>query len=174
MSKSYKQRLAEITTLIFDVDGVFTDSMVYVMPNGQFVRRLNSKDGYAVQYAAKKGLRLAVITGGNSIDVRDGLNNLGIKHVFLKSRNKEEVFDTFVQNEGINPEEVLYMGDDIPDFKVLEKSGLATCPADAAEEIKAICDYVSVKKGGHGCVRDIIEQTLKVKGQWLDDDALEW
>jgi len=174
MSRSYKERLNEITTLIFDVDGVFTDGMVLVMPDGQFVRRMNSKDSYALQFAVKKGLRIAIITGGNSIAVRDGLHSLGVKHIFLQSRNKEQVFDTFVENQGITASEVLYMGDDIPDYRVMEKCGLATCPADAAEEIKSISDYVSVKKGGHGCVRDVIEQTLKVQGKWFDEDALEW
>jgi 3-deoxy-D-manno-octulosonate 8-phosphate phosphatase (KDO 8-P phosphatase) len=174
MSKSYKERLNEITTLIFDVDGVFTDGMVLVMPDGQFVRRMNSKDSYALQFAIKKGLRIAIITGGNSIAVRDGLHSLGVKHIFLQSRNKEQVFDTFVEKQGISASEILYMGDDIPDYRVMEKCGLATCPADAAEEIKSISDYISVKKGGHGCVRDIIEQTLKVQGKWFDEDALEW
>jgi 3-deoxy-D-manno-octulosonate 8-phosphate phosphatase (KDO 8-P phosphatase) len=174
MSKSYKERLHEITTLIFDVDGVFTDGMVLVMPDGQFVRKMNSKDSYAIQFAVKKGLRIAIITGGNSLAVRDGLHSLGVKHIFLQSRNKEEVFDTFVEKQGITAEEVLYMGDDIPDYRVMEKAGLAACPADASEEIKSISDYVSVKKGGHGCVRDIIEQTLKVQGKWFDEDALEW
>jgi len=174
MSKSYKEKLNDITTLIFDVDGVFTDGMVLVMPDGQFVRKMNSKDSYALQFAIKKGMRIAVITGGNSIAVRDGLHSLGVKHIFLQSRNKEQVFDTFVQKQGITAAEVLYMGDDIPDHRVMEKSGLATCPADAAEEIKSISDYVSVKKGGYGCVRDVIEQTLKVQGKWFDEDALEW
>lgn len=174
MSKSYKQRLHEVTTLIFDVDGVFTDGMVLVMPDGQFVRSMNTKDSYAIQFAVKKGLRIAIITGGNSIALRDGLYGLGVKHIFLQSRNKEEVFDTFVEKQGITVDEVLYMGDDIPDYKVMEKAGLATCPADASEEIKSISDYVSVKKGGYGCVRDIIEQTLKIQGRWFDEDAHEW
>jgi len=174
MSKSYKELLPQITTLIFDVDGVFTDGIVLVMPNGEFVRRMNSKDSYAVQYAVKKGMRLAVITGGNSLDVKAGLENLGVKDVFLSSHNKEQVYDRYLNEHGLNPEEVLYMGDDIPDFKVMEKSGIATCPADAAEEIKKLSDYVSVKNGGQGCVRDVIEQTLKVQGKWFDEDALNW
>ncbi|MEM9050776.1 MAG: HAD hydrolase family protein [Bacteroidota bacterium] len=174
MSKSYKELLPQITTFIFDVDGVFTDGVVLVMPGGQFVRRMNSKDGYAVQYAAKKGYRLVVITGGNSVDVKAGLEGLGVKHVFLSSHNKEKVYDQYLSDHNLDPKEVLYMGDDIPDFKVLEKSGVATCPADAAEEVKKISDYVSVKKGGKGCVRDVIEQTLKVQGKWFDEDALDW
>ena len=174
MSKSYKELLPQITTFIFDVDGVFTDGVVLVMPGGQFVRRMNSNDGYAVQYAAKKGYRLVVLTGGNSVDVKAGLEGLGVKDVFLSSHNKEKVYDQYLSDHNLDPQEVLYMGDDIPDFKVLEKSGVATCPADAAEEVKKISDYVSVKKGGKGCVRDVIEQTLKVQGKWFDEDALDW
>jgi 3-deoxy-D-manno-octulosonate 8-phosphate phosphatase (KDO 8-P phosphatase) len=174
MSKTYKERLTEITTMIFDIDGVFTDGMVHVMPDGQLLRKLSVKDSYALQYAIKKGVNIAIITGGNSIAIHDSLQRLGVKHIFLKSKNKEQVFDTFVQKLGITAEQVLYMGDDIPDFRVMEKAGVAACPADASEEIKQISDYVSNRNGGGGCVRDIIEQTLKVQGLWFDDDAHEW
>jgi len=174
MSRTYKERLSEITTMIFDIDGVFTDGMVHVMPDGQLLRKMSVKDSYALQYAIKKEVNIAIITGGNSMAVHDSLQRLGVKHIFLKSRNKEEVFDTFVKKLGITTAEVLYMGDDIPDYKVMEKAGVAVCPADASEEIKRISDYVSVKGGGMGCVRDIIEQTLRVQGKWFDDDAHEW
>ena len=174
MSKSYKERLTEISTLIFDIDGVFTDGMVHIMPDGQLLRKMSVKDSYALQFAIKKGLNIAIITGGNSIAVHDSLQRLGVKHIFLQSRNKEQVFDTFVQKQGITSKEVLYMGDDIPDYKVMEKAGVAACPADASEEIKQVSDYVSNRNGGAGCVRDIIEQTLRVQGKWFDEDALEW
>ncbi len=160
--------------MIFDIDGVFTDGMVHVMPDGQLLRKLSVKDSYALQYAIKKGVRIAIITGGNSIAVHDSLQRLGVKHIFLQSKNKERVFDTFVAKQGITSAEVLYMGDDIPDYRVMEKAGIAVCPADASEEIKGISDYVSIREGGKGCVRDIIEQTLRVQGKWFDDDALEW
>jgi 3-deoxy-D-manno-octulosonate 8-phosphate phosphatase (KDO 8-P phosphatase) len=174
MKKSYKEHLVNITTLIFDIDGVFTDGMVHVMPDGQLIRKLSVKDSYAVQYALKKGYRIAIITGGNSMAVHDSLQRLGVKHIYLESRNKEEVFDRFVSKYNLRLSEILYMGDDIPDFKVMEKVGVATCPADASEEIKSISDYVSHRKGGEGCVRDIVEQTLRVQEKWFDNDALEW
>lgn len=159
---------------MFDVDGVFTDGHVLINPDGQFIRKLSSKDGYAVQFAIKKGYRIVIITGGNSIAVRDGLQSLGIKYIFLESSNKVQVFDKFVADHKLKPEEIVYMGDDIPDYRVMQKAGLAVCPADAAEEIKHICHHVSNKEGGKGCVRDIIEQTMKVQGKWFDDDSHEW
>lgn len=174
MGKSYKELLPQITTLIFDVDGVFTDGTVEILPDAQLIRRLNVKDSYAVQYAIKKGLSIAIITGGNSIAIRDVLQGLGIQHVFMSSRNKAEVFHSFLDEHGIDEKEVLYMGDDIPDYEVMSRSAIAACPADASPEIKKISQYVSQRKGGDGCVRDIIEQTLKVQGKWFDQDAFEW
>lgn len=172
--KSYKELLHSITTFVFDIDGVFTDSNVFIMPDGELVRRINSRDGYAVQLAVKNGYQIVVITGGKSEAVKKSLSNLGVHHVFLASSNKEEVFDAFVAEHNLSREEILYMGDDIPDYKVMLKSAVATCPADAAEEIKAICHYVTVKKGGEGCVREIIEQVMKLQGKWLKDDAFHW
>lgn len=174
MDKSYKEHLPGIKTLIFDVDGVFSDGMVSVMPDGQLVRRLCVKDSYAVQYAVKKGYTVALITGGNSIAVRDSFQSLGIRHIFMSAQNKKEVFENFIGKEGIQPEEVLYMGDDIPDYEVMSLVGVAACPADASPEIKQISHYISAKKGGQGCVRDIIEQTLKVQGNWFHEDAFHW
>jgi len=174
MTTSYKQRLATITTLIFDVDGVFTDGMVTVMPDGQLLRRLSSKDSYALQYAIKKGMRVAIITGSNSMVVADSLRHLGVRHVFLESKNKLAVYEKYIGDQGISDEEILYMGDDIPDYAVLSRVGVSTCPADASQEVKSICQYVSHKKGGNGCVRDVIEQTLRAKDKWFDDDAHEW
>jgi len=174
MTKSYKELLPSITTLIFDVDGVFTDGTVQVMPDGQFIRKLNSKDSYAIQYAVKKGYHIAVITGGNSFAVRDSLQSLGISHIFMESKNKISVYKKFLEDLNISEDETLYMGDDIPDYEVMSKAGIAACPADASAEIKKISQYVSHKKGGDGCVRDIIEQTLKVQGKWFNDDAFDW
>lgn len=159
---------------MFDVDGVFTNGMVDVMPDGQLIRKLNVKDSYAVQYAIKKGYNIVIITGGNSIAVRDSLQNLGITHIFMESKNKAVVYRNFLTNNKIKESEVLYMGDDIPDYEVMKRSAIAACPADASIEIKKISHYVSNRKGGEGCVRDIIEQTLKVQGKWFDIDAFEW
>jgi len=174
MTKSYKELLPAITTLIFDVDGVFTDGTVQIMPDGQLIRKLNSKDSYAVQYAVKKGYSIVIISGGNSNAVRDSLQGLGISHIFMESKNKALVYNKFLNDHGIKPEETLYMGDDIPDYEVMEMSGVAACPADASAEIKQISQYVSHRNGGEGCVRDIIEQTLKVQGKWFDNDAFDW
>ncbi len=171
---SYKENLRAITTLVFDVDGVFTDGTVIVMPDGQLLRRLSAKDSYALQYAVKKGFRIAIITGGNSMAVSDAFQRLGVRHVYLESANKLKVYNTFLEKEGITDKEVLYMGDDIPDYQVLCRAGVATCPNDASSEVKAISHYVSHKKGGKGCVRDIIEQTLRVQDKWLDHDAHDW
>lgn len=174
MTKSYKELLPSITTLFFDIDGVFTDGSVQIMPDGQLIRTLNVKDSYAVQYAVKKGYSIVIISGGNSIAVRDSLQALGISHVFMQSKNKGLVYNKFLSDHGIMPEETLYMGDDIPDYEVMVKAGVAACPADASAEIKQISQYISHRKGGEGCVRDIIEQTLKVQGKWFDNDAFDW
>ncbi len=174
MSTSYKQRLAGLTTLIFDVDGVFTDGMVTIMPDGQLLRRMSAKDSYALQYAIKKGMRVAIITGSNSMAVADSLRHLGVRHVFLESKNKIAVYEKYIADQGLKDEEILYMGDDIPDYAVLSRVGVSTCPADASEEIKALCQYVSHRKGGNGCVRDVIEQTLRAQEKWFDQDAMIW
>ena len=172
--KNYKERLKEINTFIFDVDGVFTNSIVYLMPGGAQVRTANVRDGYAVQLAVKKGYRIAIITGGNSPEVQQRFEGLGVEDVYLGSSNKVEVFNSFKEKYGLSKENICYMGDDIPDWKVMHLVGLPSCPADAAAEIKAISEYVSPKNGGEGCVRDIIEQTLRVQGKWFDDDSHQW
>ena len=174
MNKSYKELLPKITTFIFDIDGVLTNGYVQVMPDGQLVRSLSVKDGYALQYAIKKNFTIAIITGSNSLPIHDTLQSLGIRHIFLESSKKLPVLNNFLIKQGISAEETLYMGDDIPDYEVMEKCGVAVCPSDASEEIKRISNYVSNKKGGEGCVRDIIEQTLKVQQKWFDHEALEW
>ncbi len=174
MTTSYKERLPNITTLMFDVDGVLTDGTVGILPDGQLVRNMSSRDGYALQYAIKKGFRIVIITGGNSMAVSEVLQRLGVRHIFLESKNKAQVFDNFVSTHKLKTEEILYMGDDIPDHQVLSRVGVATCPADACEEIRSMCHYVSPKNGGKGCARDVIEQTLRVQGKWFDTDAHEW
>lgn len=172
-TRSYKEILPQITTFIFDVDGVLTNGDVLLM-NGSVYRTLNSKDGYALQYATKLGYSVFIITGGNSEDVKNRLENLGVKEVCLKSSNKIQVYSELKTKYNFSDEEVLYMGDDIPDFEVMKKVGLATCPQDSAQEIKAISHYQSPISGGKGCVRDVIEQTLKVQGKWMQDLAFEW
>ena len=174
MAVNYKSILKNISTLVFDVDGVFTDNRVILIPGMDPVRTFSARDGYAMQYAIKKGLRLVIITGGRSESVTERLTEMGVENVFSGVRNKVKKLNEYAAENRIPYEEILYMGDDIPDLKVMELVGLACCPQNAVSEIKNICNYVSPVKGGFGCVRDIIEQTLKVQGKWLDDDAHEW
>lgn len=174
MSENYKSSLKKITTFCFDVDGVFTNGIVQLLPDGEQVRTANVRDGYAVQLAVKKGFRIAIITGGRSEAVRKRFEGLGVMDVFLGSQNKINVLNKYLADQGIGAGEVCYMGDDIPDFHVMRHVGLAVCPQDAAPEIKAISAYVSPFPGGYGCVRDILEQAMKVQGKWMDDSAFEW
>lgn len=174
MSENYKSSLKKITTFCFDVDGVFTNGIVQLLPDGEQVRTANVRDGYAVQLAVKKGFRIAIITGGRSEAVRKRFEGLGVTDVFLGSQNKINVLNKYLADQGIGAGEVCYMGDDIPDFHVMRHVGLAVCPQDAAPEIKAISAYVSPYPGGCGCVRDILEQAMKVQGKWMDDSAFEW
>jgi 3-deoxy-D-manno-octulosonate 8-phosphate phosphatase (KDO 8-P phosphatase) len=170
---SYKQKLNHISTFIFDVDGVFTDGKVYLLKHDNF-RAFNSKDGYAVQYAAKMGYKIFIITGGHSEEVMQRLLGLGVTEVHLKIHNKLQCYDDILIRHKIEDTEVLYMGDDIPDIPVLKRVGLSSCPQDAVTDIKAIVDYQSPFNGGQTCVRDVIEQTLRVQGKWLSDLAFEW
>lgn len=174
MAENYKSILKNIKTLIFDVDGVFTDNRVILFPGMEPVRSFSARDGYAIQYALKKGLTLVIITGGKSESVLKHLKYFGIEHVYISIQNKEQKLNEYLKQTKSNLEEVLYMGDDIPDMKVMKMAALACCPQDAVNEIKQICNYVSPYKGGHGCVRDIIEQTLKVQGKWMEEDAHDW
>ncbi len=174
MSDNYKTTLKNITTFCFDVDGVFTNGIVHLMPDGEQLRTANVRDGYAVQLAIKKGYNIAIITGGNSEAVRKRFEGLGVTDVYLSSHKKTDVFAAYLAAKGLSAAEVCYMGDDIPDYLVMKEVGLAVCPADAASEIKDISAYVSPYAGGCGCVRDILEQTMKVQGKWMDNLAFEW
>jgi 3-deoxy-D-manno-octulosonate 8-phosphate phosphatase (KDO 8-P phosphatase) len=171
---NYKQLLHSIKTFIFDVDGVMTNGIVLITPDGELLRSMNVKDGYALQLAARKGYRIIIISGGRCEAVRERFTLLGVKEIFLGVSHKLEVFETLEKENGLRPEEVLYMGDDIPDFEVMKKVHVPACPADAAEEIKSVSRYISSKNGGQGCVRDVIEQVLKIQGNWFDDDGFHW
>lgn len=171
---NYKELLKEINTFIFDYDGVLTEGLVMLTEKGEPLRTANVRDGYALQLAMKKGYRIAVISGGKSNSVLNRLTSLGITDVFLGVEHKMVVFDRYLYHNNIDPAQVLYMGDDIPDFHVMKKAGVAACPADAAEEIRSISDYISHFDGGRGCVRDIIEQVMKLQKNWMNDDAFKW
>lgn len=159
----------DIKAFVFDVDGVLTDGTVHVAEDGQLLRHMNIKDGYAMKAAIDKGYPVCIISGGSNEGVRVRLQNLGINSVYLDVPDKVEKFYEFCDGYEIKPEEVLYMGDDIPDYLVMQKVGLPTCPQDASPEIKEISKYISHKNGGKGAVRDVIEQVLKVQGKWMDD-----
>ena len=168
MSKSYKEIMNNITTFILDVDGVLTDGTIHVTQTGEMLRHMHIRDGYAMKAAVENGYTVCIITGGSNEGVRVRLRNLGITDIHLGVPNKVETFKEFTELYNINPEQVLYMGDDIPDFHVMKLVGLPTCPQNAVPEIKNISKYISHINGGKGCVRDVIEQVMKVQGKWME------
>jgi 3-deoxy-D-manno-octulosonate 8-phosphate phosphatase (KDO 8-P phosphatase) len=166
MAKSYKEILNEITTFIFDIDGVLTDSSVHITPEGEMLRIMNIRDGFAMKAAIESGYKVCIISGGSNEGVRIRLQNLGITDIHLGSSDKVKTLKEYVEIYNINSDHVLYMGDDIPDYHVMQLVGLPTCPQDAVAEIKAISKYISHKNGGRGAVREVIEQVMKVQGKW--------
>lgn len=166
IDKSYKEHLTDITTFIFDVDGVLTDGTVTVMTNGDMLRRMSIKDGYALKTAKDAGYNICIISGGTNLGVQKRLEGLGITDIYLGAHHKINQYKEYLVNHNIEAKNVLYMGDDIPDIPVMKMVGLATCPQDAAIEVKGICNYISHKDGGKGAVRDIIEQVMKVQDKW--------
>lgn len=171
---NYKALLKQVDTFIFDYDGVMTDGKLMLQHDGQPLRTANVKDGFSLQLAVRLGYNVVIISGGISKSVENRFDALKIKDVFLGISNKFEVFEKYVKDKNLNPENVVYMGDDIPDYRVMKKVGVPVCPADAVEEIKDISIYISDKTGGHGCVRDIIEQVMKVQGKWMTEEAFSW
>mgnify|MGYP002640031177 CR=1 FL=1 len=171
---NYKALLSNVNTFIFDYDGVMTDGKLMLQHDGQPLRTANVKDGYILQLAIKLGYRVVIISGGISKSVENRFESLKVKDVFLGVSNKLTVFEKYIKDNNLNPENIVYMGDDIPDYKVMKLVGVPVCPSDAVEEIKGISIYISDKKGGHGCVRDILEQVLKVQGKWMTEDGFLW
>ena len=169
-----KSLLSGVTTFIFDYDGVMTDGTVYMDSNGDPLRTSNVKDGYAIQLASKLGYHLAVISGAVVTNITKRLNMLGVTDVFTGVPDKVVKLDEYMEQYHLTPNQIVYMGDDIPDLCVMHKVGVPACPADAVEEVKSICAFVSDRPGGRGCVRDIIEQTLKVQGKWMTAEAYSW
>ena len=163
---SVLEKFKSIRTFIFDVDGVMTDGSVQVFETGEQVRRMSTRDGYSLQLAVKKGYRVAVISGALSEGVRQRLYYLGIKDIFLDIRDKVGLLRKYAADHALEVEEMLYMGDDMPDFDPMQYVGLACAPADAAPEIRHIAAYISSFNGGQGCVRDVIEKVLKLNGDW--------
>ena len=164
---SYKEYLKHINTFIFDVDGVLTDGNILVNTEGEMFRSMNIKDGYGLKTAVELGYNICIISGGTNEGVRVRLQNLGIKDIFLGAHNKTEILEAYLIEKNVKRENTLYMGDDLPDYQIMQEVGLPTCPQDAVPEIKRISKYVSHKKGGKGCVRDVLEQVMKVQGKWI-------
>ncbi|MFW5891772.1 MAG: KdsC family phosphatase [Bacteroidota bacterium] len=171
---NYKSLLTQISTFIFDVDGVMTDGVVILSPDGDLLRTMHVKDGYALQYAIKKGYKIIIISGGRSEMVRKRFELLGVDQINLGIVNKMKVFKEVMKSNDLAPENILYMGDDIPDYEVMKEVGVACCPADAAQEIKDVSHYISPVPGGKGCVRDVLEQVMKVQGKWFHEDGFNW
>lgn len=155
-----------ISTFVFDVDGVLTDGTLLVFDNGQFVRRMNIRDGFALQLAVKKGYRVVIISGGVSDAVTDRLQRLGIKDVYMNEKNKRACLENYITQHQLKWDEVLFMGDDIPDYEVMQQAGLPCAPTGSATEILDIAKYISPLPGGSGCVRDVIEKVLKLNDHW--------
>ncbi len=166
------EKFKHIKTFVFDVDGVLTDGTLLILNDGQMARKMNIKDGYALQLAIKKGYRVVIISGGTSDAVQERLLKLGVTDCFLKIDNKKEKLTAYVQEHHLNWDEILFMGDDIPDYVPMQLTGLPCCPADAVAEIKQISHYISPIKGGEGCARDVIEKVLKLNGHWDLDTTI--
>ncbi|MCB9251385.1 MAG: HAD hydrolase family protein [Flavobacteriales bacterium] len=160
------KKLNNISTFIFDVDGVMTNGNVQVSEEGHMLRTFNIKDGFAMQLAIKLGYRICIITGGSSQGVVKRLNGLGIKDVFSKVHEKVPVYRKYLSDNNIQADEVAYMGDDLPDYTLLLETGLKCCPLDASPDIVNICEFVSSKRGGEGCVRELIEKVLRAQDKW--------
>lgn len=167
--------LRKIKAVIFDVDGVLSAETITLHPDGEPMRTVNIKDGYAIQLAQKLGLRIAIMTGGTTESVRLRYERLGVEDIYMGCAVKIRTYEEFVARYALCDEEIMYMGDDIPDYEVMRRVGCPVCPADACQDIKDVAIYVSGKRGGYGCGRDVIEQVLRTKGQWLSDaEAFGW
>jgi 3-deoxy-D-manno-octulosonate 8-phosphate phosphatase (KDO 8-P phosphatase) len=161
-----------IKLFVFDMDGVLTNGEMLIEPDGNWLRRMSVKDGYALQLAIKSGYMVVVVSGSDSKPIYDRLHKLGVTEVFMNVTNKEKFLQEYIAKNNWQPQQILCMGDDIPDFNFMQLGGLACCPADAVIEIKKICSYISPLKGGEGCARDVIEKVLKLNNHWPLDTTI--
>lgn len=167
--------LKKIKAVIFDVDGVLSCQTITLSSQGEPLRTVNIKDGYAIQLAQKCGLRIVILTGGNTEAIKLRYRGLGVEDIYMGCKVKINTYDVFLEKYGLSDEEIIYMGDDIPDYEVMRRCGCPCCPADACSDIKAISTYVSSARGGEGCGRDVVEQVLRAQGKWLSDaKAFGW
>ncbi len=165
------EQFKQIKTFVFDLDGVLTDGSLLIFPGNEFIRRMNIKDGYAIQLAVKKGYHVVIISGSVSKPCAERFEYLGVKNVFMKVKDKEEVLAQFLLSNHLKWEETLFMGDDIPDLEVMKLVGLSACPADAAPEIKAVSKFISSIYGGQGCAREVIEKVMKLNDHWHESST---
>jgi len=163
----FKEKLKNIKGFVFDVDGVLSLDVTPLDENGDPMRTANVKDGFAIRYALQAGYKIAIITGANTQRVKLRYKKLGVEHIYLNSFNKTECLDDIIAKTGLKKDEILYMGDDLVDVPVMKVIGIPTCPIDAAPEVKAVSLYISDKKGGEGCVRDVMEQVMRSQGKWV-------
>ena len=166
-NKNYKELLKKIGTFILDVDGVLTNGKILVTSKGKMLREMNTKDGFIIKYALDEGFKIFIISGGTNKGVRERLKDLGVEEIFLGKDSKNSTYEMLIKKHNLNENEILYMGDDVPDIPVMKKVGVPCCPNDAVPDVKQISIYISKKNGGQGCVRDIIEQTLRVQNKWI-------
>lgn len=164
--KNFKEQLSNIKAFAFDCDGVFTDGKILPIPGGEMLRSYNAKDGFAVALAIKRGYKIALITGGKGEMVKERFSMLGVNDIYMSCHDKLEALKDFISKHNIDPQEILFMGDDTPDIDPMLYSAVAAAPQDAVNDVKSIATYISDKKGGDGCVRDVIEQVLKAQHQW--------
>jgi len=169
-----REELTGVKGFAFDVDGVLSLATQQLTPDGEIVRTSNIKDGFALLAAIRKGYSVCVITGGNSIDVINRCKKLGIKDIYTGTFDKLPCFNDFLEKNNLRAEEIMYMGDDLPDYQPMMIAGIPVCPKDAAPEIKAISKYISDRNGGEGCVRDIVEQVMRAQGIWIDPEEMNW
>ncbi len=168
----FKEELMHVKAFVFDVDGVLSSDISPVDENGEPMRTTNVKDGFAIRNAILNGYPIAIITGGKNITIEKRFRKLGIEQIYLSVNDKLKCFEQWMTETGIDAHDVMYMGDDLPDYNVMARVGVPTCPSDAVTEIKSISKYISDRKGGEGCVRDVIEQVMRAQGKWLNTDVL--
>jgi 3-deoxy-D-manno-octulosonate 8-phosphate phosphatase (KDO 8-P phosphatase) len=171
---NFKEDLVKIKAFVFDIDGVLSLQTINLNSFGVPNRTINLRDGYALQLAIKKGYYIGIISGASAKEYQKRLKSLGINDIYLNSKIKMVHFDTFLKKHNLSKSDAIFMGDDIPDLEVMKNAGIAVCPSDADSEIKQVAAYISDKKGGEGCVRDIIEQVMRLHDKWMDSEAFTW
>lgn len=171
---NYKEDLERVKAFIFDIDGVLSLQTISLNAFGVPNRTINLRDGYALQLAVKKGYYVGIISGSNSKEYQKRLKSLGINEIYLNSKSKLENYNTFKKKHNLDDKDILFMGDDIPDFEVMKHAGVPVCPSDADSEIKQVSVYISNKRGGEGCARDVVEQVLRLHNNWMDSEAFSW